>query len=62
MNKPSDNVFSLGFEIKGSGPVMVFINGRYEPIIGVFKNGFPVFKQVQSSEIPSKFNFFLLYR
>ena len=64
MHPTSDNVFTLGFEIwsNGSagedwGPAM----GRFEPVIGEAENGFPVFKQVQSREIPSEFNF-LLYR
>ena len=35
--------------------------GRFEPVIGESENGFPVFKQVQSREIPSDWNY-RLYR
>ena len=35
--------------------------GRFEPFIGEAENGFPVYKQVHSREIPSMFNF-RLYR
>ena len=35
--------------------------GRFEPFIGEAENGFPVFKQAHSREIPSMYNY-LLYR
>ena len=67
MNQTLDNVFTLGFEIWSSGPTrensIAIANaiGRFEPVIGEAENGFPVYKQVHSREIPSKFNI-LLYR
>ena len=35
--------------------------GRFEPVIGEAENGFPVYKQAHSREIPSIFNY-CLYR
>ena len=64
MNQTLDNVFTLGFEIWSSGPTREnagHLMGRFEPFIGEAENGFPVYKQVHSREIPSMFNF-RLYR
>ena len=61
MNQTLDNVFTLGFEIWSSGEYCGYAIGRFEPVIGEAENGFPVYKQVHSREIPSKFNI-LLYR
>ena len=64
MNQTFDNVFPPGFEIWSSGPTREYSGhaiGRFEPVIGEAENGFPVYKQVHSREIPSKFNI-LLYR
>ena len=64
MNQTLDNVFTLGFEIWSSGPTGEYAGhaiGRFEPVIGEAENGFPVYKQAHSREIPSMFNF-RLYR
>ena len=59
-----DNVFLLGFEIFSSGPAgeyWGYTMGRYEPIIGEEQDGFPVYKQAHSREIPTEHNY-LLFR
>ena len=44
-----------------AGEIRGYVLGRFEPVIGEAKNGFPVYKQVHSREMPSKHKF-LLYR
>ena len=58
------NVFPLGFEISSAGPAGDHhgdCKGRFETIIGEDKDGFPVYQQAHSKEIPSEYNY-LLYR
>ena len=44
-----------------AGEIRGYVMGRFEPVIGEAKNGFPVYKQVHSREIPSEFDI-RLYR